>query len=138
MTGAINPATNIPDGDAAGLEFQQTGPGAWRIVHTASGLHLPMVGWPTNDLPRCYASTAMAHLATSGIDWTQSRDQIWADIKPVADAVRTAALAARDLALVDGHPAVLTHDDEDDWRQQYIDRLAGVKTDPHQTAPLAT
>lgn len=82
-----------------GLQLHQTGPGAWRIVHTGSGLHLPMVGWPTDDLPRYAAEIALAilvHTGTqTGIDWTRTAGQLRADLDRVGPVIRDAAVIAR-------------------------------------------
>jgi hypothetical protein len=72
--------------EVPGLGLRQTGPGAWRIVHIGSGLHLPMVTWPTDDLP-CYAAEiALAILthtgAQSGIDWIRGAGELRARPRP--------------------------------------------------------
>ncbi|MET0235688.1 MAG: hypothetical protein ABW224_13675 [Kibdelosporangium sp.] len=75
----------------------------YRIVHTASGRKLPMVLWPTDDIPHQYAEIAITALATSGIDWTQTAEQLLNDLPHVGPAVRNASLAAHSAGQLRGH-----------------------------------
>lgn len=124
-TTAINPVLDTIHGDVtfpAGLELHQTGPGGgWLVIHAQSGLPLPMVGWPTDAIPRCYASLAMTTLGASNVDWTRPREQLLADLETLGRAVRTAATAARELALADGHPAAHTHPGAGTQAQRNVD-----------------
>lgn len=88
-------APGAGDGEAPGLELRRTSPGAWRIVHTGSGLHLPMPGWPTDDLPRFAAEIAAAVLTHSRVDWTRPAGELRADLDRVGTAIRDAAVIAR-------------------------------------------
>lgn len=112
-TTAVNPVAGTVAADAdipAGLAVRQHNTG-WRIIHTASGLHLPMLGWP-DSLPRAYALAAVRSLAASPLPWTSSSRDLRANLPMLGEVTRAAALAARELALADDNPSVLadTHD----------------------------
>lgn len=91
------PATTTQQ--TTGLRLDATGTstrGTCRVVHAASGMHLPMVSWPTDDLPRRSAEIAQAILEQSGVDWTRPAAELRADLGGhVTRAMRDAAVIAR-------------------------------------------
>lgn len=93
-------ALNLVDPAPAGLQLQQVGnTDTWRVVHTASGKHIPLIDWPRAEVPHRHAQIAAASLATSGIDWTRPQSVLVDDLSRVADAVRTASTVAYDAAV---------------------------------------
>lgn len=92
----LNPLGAVPPG----LQLQQAGDtDTWRVVHTASGKHIPLIDWPADAAPHHYAEIAAASLATSGIDWTRPQADLVGDLHRVAEAVRTASTIAYDGAV---------------------------------------
>lgn len=101
----------------------------WRVIHSASDKHIPLVGWPIAGVPHKYAEVAAASLATSGIDWTRPARELvhdLGDLGRVADAAKTASTAAYDAAVQAG-------DLVDDSSQPYD--LASRLTNGRTTAP---
>jgi hypothetical protein len=95
-TTALNLIAPIPNG----LHLRQVGDDdIWQIVHTASDLHIPLLDWPHQGVPRDAAEVAAASLATSGIDWTRDKTDLAEDIKQVIEAARVASTAAYDFAV---------------------------------------
>jgi hypothetical protein len=95
-TTALNLIAPIP----AGLHLQQAGDtDTWRVVHTASGKHIPLIDWPGDGVPRDCAEIAAASLATSGVDWTCPKGDLADDLRAVAEAARAASTAAYDAAV---------------------------------------
>lgn len=96
-TATIPTSTSDVTGTGAGLHLSASGRGKWRVVHTRTGLHLPMVKWPTDDLPRGAAEVVLAILVHSGIDWTRNAAELRADMGRVGAVTRDAAVIARAL-----------------------------------------
>jgi hypothetical protein len=98
-TTALNLVAPVPPG----LHLHPVdGTDMWRVVHTASGKHIPLVDWPADAAPHHYAEIAAASLATSGIDWTRPHADLVGDLLRVAEAVRTASTVAYDSAVHEG------------------------------------
>lgn len=101
-TNALNLITPMPPG----LHLQHVqGTDTWRVIHTASDKHIPLIDWPADAAPHCYAEIAAASLAASGVDWTRPQAELVDDLRQVAEAARTASTAAYDGAVQDGDRA---------------------------------
>lgn len=94
---ALNLVTPLPDG----LQLQQQlgDTDTWRVIHTASGKHIPLIDWPAAGVPHRYAQIAAASLAASGVDWTRPHTELVADLRRVTDAARAASTVAYDGAV---------------------------------------
>lgn len=92
----LDPRGAVPPG----LQLQQVGDSdTWRVIHTASGKHIPLIDWRPPGVPYRYALVAAASLAISGVAWTSPPNVLVDDLTRVAAAARVASTTAYDAAV---------------------------------------